>query len=124
MAAEVHGLLYGFDNAIVVKRTMEEILRKYIPLDGVIDSKTLFNIVAKSSTTLEKRLQIDVFALRESHEKGELRNIAWIPGTNNPADGLTKELVKDGHPLWRLMLSNKLVIEPEGWISSRDTNSF
>ncbi len=34
----------------------------------------------------------------------------------NTADGLTKELVKDSHPLWKLMTTNKLDVDPIGWI--------
>jgi len=70
-----------------------------IPFDGYVESKTLFNVVAKHGKILKKRLQIDIFAIREIHTRGELRYLAWIPGTDNAADGLTKGHFSDVHPL-------------------------
>ncbi len=116
MAAEVHGLIYGFDNAFVAKEMLREILGENLPIDGIVDSRTLFNVVAKNSSTLEKRLQIDVHSLRESHDRGELRYLAWAPGEENVADELTKTLVKEHHLLWKLMITNKIEVNPEGWI--------
>lgn len=57
----------------------------------------------KQESTLEKRLQIDVFSSHESHEKGDLRYLGWIPGTENVADGLAEGIVTNAHPLWKLM---------------------
>ena len=116
MAAELHALVYGFDQAFVVREVFEEVLGKSIPIDGYIDSRTVFNVVAKSSATLEKRLQIDAHALRESHEKGELRYLAWIPSKQKLADGLTKELAEEKHSLVQTMRSNKLNLTPNGWV--------
>ena len=116
MAAEIHGLIYGYDNAFVTKSMIEEILGVSIPIDGYVDSRTLFNVVAKFASTTEKRLQIDVQSLREAQDRQELRSLAWVPGTENIADGLTKGIVKDSHPLWQLMKTNTINISPQGWI--------
>lgn len=118
MAAELHALVYGFDQAFVVRAVLEELLGQSIQIDGYIDSRTVFNVVAKSSATLEKRLQIDAHALRESHEKGELRYLAWIPGKENIADGLTKELANENHALLQVMRTNKLHLNPNGWVDN------
>ncbi len=116
MAAEILALVNGFDNAFVVKHILGELLDRSIPLDAFIGSRTTFNCAAKHASTLEKRLQIDVSALRESLTRGELRCIGWIPGIENPADGLAKASIpKSDHPLRRLMMTNKLLINPDGW---------
>ena len=91
-------------------------------MDVYLDSRTVFNIIAKDGTTLEKRLQIDAHALRESYARGELRSIAWIPGTENVADGLTKGLIGSSHPLWKLIVSNKLCVAPLGWVGGPERN--
>lgn len=119
MAAEVHALLYGFDNAYFGKHMMEEILGKRIEIDGYVYSRTVFNVIAKNSSTLEKRLQIDIHAMRESHTKGDLRYLAWIPGSQNYADGMTKSMVSNSHPLWKLINSNKMEITPTGWVKEK-----
>ena len=116
MAAEILGMIYGFDNAYIAKSMIEEILGCEVPIDCYVDSRTLFNVVARFASTLEKRLQIDVLSLREAHDAKDIRSIAWIPGKENIADGLTKGLVGDAHPLWKLMKSNKVSVRPCGWI--------
>jgi len=120
MAAELLSLVNGFDSAFIIKHTVSEILDMDIPMDAFVDSRTTFNCVAKNSTTLEKRLQIDVAALRESLTRGELRCMGWIPGSANPADGLTKDKIPNAeHPLTLLMRNNFINIKPQGWLESR-----
>lgn len=82
-----------------------------------IDSQTVFNVIAKYSTTTEKRLQLDCFTLRQSHARGELRSLSWIPSAQNLADGLTKNGITKHHSLWKVMLTNKIHVTPTGWIS-------
>lgn len=122
MAAEVHALIYGFDNAYLARDILQEILEKEINIDGYVEYKTVFNVIAKSGSTLEKRLQIDVFAMCESHARGELRYPAWIPGTQNIADGLTRRLIGENRPLWNLMKTNKISITAEGWVEGTRFN--
>jgi hypothetical protein len=38
----------------------------------------------------EKRLMIDIKALRQSYERRELHEVRWIHGDDNPADAFTK----------------------------------
>lgn len=54
------------------------------------DSKCLFDVITKNTTTVEKRLIIDLQSARESYEKMEISDIAKIPSKANPADALTK----------------------------------
>lgn len=79
MAAGLLAFVYAFDNDFVVRSMLEQILKKKVPIDAYLESRTVFNVVAKEGSTLEKRLQIDVKTLRESYAQGELRNITWIP---------------------------------------------
>ena len=115
MAAEVHGLIHGFDAAYVTRHMMEEILGKEIPMDIFVDSRTLFNIVAKDASPSEKRLKIDIWALKESYNKKEFENLYWIEGEKNPADPLTKSNLSTKTALWKIMTTNKVHLEPLGW---------
>lgn len=57
-----------------------DVLGRYLKIESYADSKTLFDVIEKDSGTTEKRLQIDIFSLRESYAKGELARLNWIPG--------------------------------------------
>jgi hypothetical protein len=116
MAAELHALIVGFDNALIIREILNEMLGREIHVDVYIDSKTVFDTVTRLSATLEKRLQIDAFALQESHLRGELRSLLWIPSEQNCADALTKESYLEGSALRRLMATNKLEAQPTGWV--------
>lgn len=115
MAAELRVLVYGFDTSFVVRHTLAEALGNIVPLDAFVDSRTVFNAIAKTSNTLEKRLQIDASALRESHKNGEMRTFGWISSGMNPSDGLTRDsLLKESHPLRTIMSTNKFRTAPDG----------
>ncbi len=108
MAAEIMALIYGFDASFVVKHTLEAARGQFVPLDTYIDSRTTFSTIAKSSNTLEKRLQIDVSAISESHKKGELKTLGTLLGDVNQADGLTRDkILKNSHPLCNLLHTNR-----------------
>ncbi len=72
MAAELMAFVYGFDSSYIVKHTLDEGLGRNIPKHTFVESTTVFNIAAKRATTLEKRLQIDVNGIRQSHKNSEL----------------------------------------------------
>ena len=116
MAAELLSLVNGYDHAFVIRHTLYELLGRYIPIDAYVDSKTTFNCVAKSASTQEKRLQIDVSSLREALHCNEIRKIAWISGKQNPADGLTRNVLPSPyHPLLQVLKTNRLDFTPLGW---------
>ena len=118
MAAELQALVLGFDYAFVIKDLVEEILGRHVKVEVMVDSKTTFNVVAKDGKTTERRLQIDVLALRQSYDLGELDRLAWIPGSLNAADPLTKPVLSTSSPLYVIMETNKFEVEPQGWAVS------
>ncbi|KHJ34462.1 hypothetical protein EV44_g3454 [Erysiphe necator] len=46
--------------------------------------------MVKLGTNNEKRLMIDIMAIRQSYERRELSEIRWINGNDNPDDTMTK----------------------------------
>ena len=54
------------------------------------DSKSLFDVITKCSHTQERRLMIDLQAIRDAYSSHEICNFGFIHGPNNPAGGLTK----------------------------------
>ena len=54
------------------------------------DSYSLYECLVKLRTIKEKRLMIDIMALRQSYERRELTEVQWINRQDNPADIMTK----------------------------------
>lgn len=111
MAAEIHALLYAFDNSIWIRHLFNEPTSKQLDINAKLYSKNLFNVVAKDGNTLEKSLQIDVWCLKECFAKRELNSLTWSPSIQNVADGLRKGLIKRDYALWQMMKTNKLIIQ-------------
>ena len=64
-----------------------------IPLPPIIiytDSYSLYECLVKLGTIKEKRLMINIIALRQSYERRELTEVQWINRQDNPADIITK----------------------------------
>ena len=123
LASELYGMVHGFDCAIALGSTLNQIVRTLstpkIPIVICTDSKSLYDCLVKLGTTNEKRLMIDIMSLRESYENREISEIRWINGKDNPADACTKK--GPNGALARLISTNKLNIKVEAFVDRRDT---
>ena len=59
-------------------------------LVGMEDCKSLFTHLKNRKMIAEKYLVRHFLRIQQFIEAGDLDNAYWIPGTENPADGLTK----------------------------------
>ena len=87
-------MVHGFDIGLAIATTLRMITdRLGIPSVPVIlctDSYSLYECLVKLGSTLEKRLMIDIMALRQSYERREVSETRWINREDNPADAFTK----------------------------------
>ena len=60
------------------------------PIVICTDSYSLYECLVKLRTIKEKRLMINIMALRQSYERRELTEVQWINRQDNPADAMTK----------------------------------
>jgi hypothetical protein len=105
--------------AIAIDSTIKQITEQLgltpIPIIVCTDSYSLYDLLVKLGNTKEKRLMIDVTALRQSYERRELQEVRWINGNDNPADSaLTKS--SPNMALQRFIDTNRLTIRVEGWV--------
>jgi hypothetical protein len=118
LASELYGIVGGFDNAIALGTTLNQITRTLdlppIPIVICTDSKSLYDCLVRLGTTNEKRLMIDIMSLRESYEHREISEIRWINGKDNPADAFTKKAPNKA--LESLVSTNKLTITIEALV--------
>jgi hypothetical protein len=106
----------GADKAYVIATTISQVTTKLgmpkVLIIACTDSYSLYECLVKLGTTKEKRLMIDIMALRESYENREILEVRWINGEDNPADAFTKK--SPNSTLSTLITSNKLKIRVEG----------
>ena len=118
LASEIYGMVGGVDIAICIATTLRMIISKLnlpdIPVLLCTDSYSLYECLVKLGTTKEKRLMIDIMALRQSYEKRELAEVRWIDGHDNPADAMTKSIPNKA--LMTFINNNEIEVRVEGWV--------
>jgi len=84
LASEILAMSDGVDKAYVIISTLSQIMKQLsfpsIPIVVCTDSYSLYKCLVKLGSTKEKRLMIDIMALRESYERREILEIRWING--------------------------------------------
>lgn len=90
MAAEVYALAAAMDEAFTLRYDLEMLYRRHVPLNLFTDSKQVFDVITRATHPTEKRLMIDVAALRESYNRHEISYLGLISTENNVADAMTK----------------------------------
>jgi hypothetical protein len=87
-------MVRGVNIAIAIDTTItmitDQLELSKLPTIVCTDSYLLYKCLVKLGTTTERRLMIDIMALRQSYERRELMKIRWINGQDNPADTITK----------------------------------
>ena len=125
LASEIYGMVNGFDMGIAVATTLRMIVERLglpaIPLVICTDSYSLYECLVKLGTTKEKRLMIDIMALRQSYERREITEIRWINGEDNPADAFTKASLN--RALKRFINSTELTVRVNGWVQRPTTSA-
>jgi Reverse transcriptase (RNA-dependent DNA polymerase) len=90
LGGEVMAFADGVDMAVMLKHDIERMLDRTIPIQVFTDSLSLFDVITRSTTTVEKRLMIDIAAAKEAYKEGTLDTIGFIRTRFNPADAFTK----------------------------------
>ena len=96
MTAETLALQEAIELVVMIKCMLLDILKieynnKTLPIKCITDSKSLHDAVYSSKEVTEKRLKIELCAIRESLGKGEVTSVPWTNSKNQLADCLTKE---------------------------------
>lgn len=67
MAAEVGARVLALDFSFVIRDGIEQPMCHRFEIKELVDSRGLFNVVAKDETTAEHRLLADFMALKKSY---------------------------------------------------------
>ncbi|XP_044716542.1 polyprotein [Hirsutella rhossiliensis] len=82
-------------------------------------SYSLYECLVKLGTTTEKRLMIDIMALRQAYESRDIAEIRWVNGADNPADAMTK--ASPNSALTQFISDNQLNVRVEGFVHRNNT---
>ena len=94
LGAETLSAVDALDSAYLIEKILKEVTGKKeneeIGIDMYTDNKSLYDSMSTSNLMLDKRLRVDISALREMHDNGEV-NFRWVESVNQLADVLTKK---------------------------------
>lgn len=118
LGSEVMAFADAFDMSFAITHDIQTMLGKVILLQLFTDSLSSFDVLTRAKTTTEKRLMIDLKSVKESYDKNEIADIAFIRSEFNIADALTK--IKKHSILIETLMHGKLDHPVEQWIVTQD----
>ena len=114
LAAEFIAFAGLFEEAFPLRAQLEQALKRPMPLHLLIDSKSLFDIIGKSSRTSEKRLMPDISGTKQAYKAEQISSIGFVRSSYNLANGLTKPHIQQA--LYDLITTGRHTIAVEQWI--------
>ena len=113
LTLELYAMAAGVNITISISTTLAMVTQRLkiegIPTVVYTDSLSLYKCIVKLRTTKEKRLMIDIMAIRQSYEHRELSKVRQIKGISNPTDTMTKAILNKA--LRALVNTNSLTIQ-------------
>lgn len=109
------GVNKGFVLAVSISQVLQELGFQPIPIVIYTDLYLLYKCLVKLGITKEKRLMIDIMALRESYENREIQEVRWINRRDNLVDSLIKKTPNTS--LTAFVDNNAIDIRVEGWVN-------
>lgn len=106
LGGEIFALSEMWDHMEMIKDFYAPLGHAEIRSYGLIDCESLLSHLRTGRLGTEKFLTRHFRSIMDALGSGALGNIAWIPGTENPADGLTKISSELG-PLLDLLKTGK-----------------
>ena len=113
LAAEAMTMQDAVENAMFIKAMLIDILgceRKLeLKIELVTDNKSLTEAIYRNTQVSDKRLRIDIAALKQEVEEGDVL-VTWVPGSRMLADVLSKKGVKKDL-LNSILRSGKILVD-------------
>lgn len=82
MAGEVYAFSAAFDEAFIIRYDLEQLYGCHFPINIFTDAKQLLDVVTKATHPTEKRLMVNIAAVRQAFNRGDTSNVGLI-GTDH-----------------------------------------
>ena len=70
-------------------------------------------MITRNSYSAERRLMIDMAAIRQAYRRRDIDSVAHVAGSDNPADAMTK--IRQSKALMDLM-DGRMTVHPTQWV--------
>ena len=90
LAAEGLALAAGLDSAIYLRNFLSETLGIKPNIKGIVDNKGLVENIHSTHLLEDRRLNLDLSAIKEMLERNEVESIEWCPKDQQLVDCMTK----------------------------------
>lgn len=110
IAAEALSLQEGLEAGFYYRTMVEEILgipNKTIPITAYTDNKSVIEAVFSTKLVDDKRLRVDIAAIREFLKTNDIRQIKWCAGDSQLANCMTKQGAS-GYELLKILQCGKM----------------
>lgn len=91
---DVYAFADGLERAFMLRQELKTVYNRITPLQILTDSLQMFDVNTKASPTTERRLMIDIVAVREAYKLQEISNVRLVHSEHKSADGTTKIKLK------------------------------
>ena len=95
IAAEALSLLEGIELAVYLKSVISSLIEYQPPIEVVVDNRSVVEAINSTKLVDDKRLRLDISAIKQYMQSGEVQNIRWCPGKLQIADVMTKKGVSN-----------------------------
>ena len=93
LSAETISMVDGMESAIIAGKMLSEMIYNsdsHVPVEGITDNYSLFQVAHATTSVKEKRLRIELSILHEAIYKNQCK-LKWVTSGNQLADCLTKK---------------------------------
>ena len=91
IAAEALALIEGLEDGLYIQHAIKELLDMTVPIIGFSDHRGLNEAVRSTKLTDDRRLRIDISAIKEMLKDGIVKEIRFCSSDEQLADSLTKK---------------------------------
>ena len=113
LAAETLGLEEGLEASYYYREMLASILGvkpRTVMIEAYVDNKSIIEAILSTRLVEDKRLRVDVAAIKESLQLHDVKKIQWVPGHLQLANPMTKQGAS-GFNLLKVLQSGKMLDE-------------
>ena len=107
LEAEALALKDALNSAIGIQQIAEECFNTKIPIFGVVDNYSTYEVVRSNKPVSNPRLRRDIFAIKQRQKQQHVDKIFWLEGQNMIIDCMTKK-GKTGEQLLEVLQTGHL----------------